>query len=118
MVRYLAPNGVARFVLANGSRMSSQSGKVEIQTSLIEADMVNCMRELPGHLLRPTQIPRLPVDASGVERSCPLTRESRSDGESSVPRTDRLGFSCGEDGREWLHCCARILQVRQLEDVR
>lgn len=51
MVRYLAPNGVARFVLANGSRMSSQSGKVDIRTSLIEADMLNCMRELPGHLV-------------------------------------------------------------------
>ena len=74
MVRYLAPKGVARFVPANGSKRFSQSGEGDIRTSLIEADMVNCMRVLPGQLFYPTQISRLPVDASGVERSRSLTR--------------------------------------------
>ena len=57
MVHHLAPNGVAGFVLANGSMSSSQSGEGEIRKSLIEADLVDCMVALPGQLFYSTQIP-------------------------------------------------------------
>ena len=57
MVHHLAPNGVAGFVLANGSMSSSQSGEREIRKNLIEADLVDCMAALPGQLFYSTQIP-------------------------------------------------------------
>ncbi len=56
-VHHLAPNGVAGFVLANGSMSSNQSGEGEIRKALLEADLVDCMVALPGQLFYSTQIP-------------------------------------------------------------
>ena len=41
MVHHLAPNGVAGFVLANGSMSSNQSSEGQIRESLIEKDLVD-----------------------------------------------------------------------------
>lgn len=57
MIYHLAPNGVAGFVLANGSMSSNQSGEGEIRKNIIEADLVDCMVALPGQLFYSTQIP-------------------------------------------------------------
>ena len=57
MVHHLAPNGIAGFVLANGSMSSNQSGEGEIRKALIAADLVDCMIALPGQLFYTTQIP-------------------------------------------------------------
>ena len=57
MVHHLSPNGVAGFVLANGSMSSNQSGEGQIRKSLIEADLVDCMVALPSQLFYSTQIP-------------------------------------------------------------
>jgi len=57
MVHHLAPQGVAGFVLANGSMSSQQSGEGEIRRQLVEADLVDCMIALPGQLFYTTQIP-------------------------------------------------------------
>jgi type I restriction enzyme M protein len=54
---HLAPNGLAGFVLANGSMSSNQSGEGDIRKSIIEADLVDCMVALPGQLFYSTQIP-------------------------------------------------------------
>lgn len=56
-LHHLAPNGVAGFVLANGSMSSNQSGEGEIRKAIIEADLVDCMVALPGQLFYSTQIP-------------------------------------------------------------
>jgi type I restriction enzyme M protein len=56
-IHHLAPNGTAGFVLANGSMSSNQSGEGEIRKSIVEADLVDCMVALPGHLFYATQIP-------------------------------------------------------------
>jgi len=56
-VHHLAPNGMAGFVLANGSMSSNTSGEGEIRKALIEADLVDCMVALPGQLFYSTQIP-------------------------------------------------------------
>jgi len=56
-VHHLAPNGIAGFVLANGSMSSQQSGEGEIRKRLIEDDLVDCMVALPGQLFYSTQIP-------------------------------------------------------------
>ncbi len=56
-VYHLAPNGVAGFVLANGSMSSNISGEGEIRKNMVEADLVDCMVALPGQLFYSTQIP-------------------------------------------------------------
>ncbi len=56
-IHHLAPNGIAGFVLANGSMSSNQSGEGEIRKGIIEADLVDCMITLPGQLFYTTQIP-------------------------------------------------------------
>jgi len=56
-ISHLAPNGIAGFVLANGSMSSNQSGEGEIRKGIIEADLMDCMIALPGQLFYTTQIP-------------------------------------------------------------
>ena len=56
-IHHLAPQGMAGFVLANGSMSSNQSGEGNIRQKLIEADLVDCMVALPGQLFYSTQIP-------------------------------------------------------------
>ena len=57
MIHHLAPNGIAGFVLANGSMSSNQSGEGEIRKTIVEADLVDCMIALPPQLFYGTQIP-------------------------------------------------------------
>src|SRR6266568_36010 len=57
IIHHLSPNGIAGFVLANGSMSSNQSGEGEIRKSIIEADLVDCMIALPGQLFYSTPIP-------------------------------------------------------------
>ena len=54
---HLAPQGIAGFVLANGSMSSNQSGEGEIRKNIVEAGLVDCIIALPGQLFRSTQIP-------------------------------------------------------------
>ncbi len=56
-IHHLAPNGVAGFVLANGSMSSNSSGEGDIRKAIIEANLVDCMVALPGQLFYSTQIP-------------------------------------------------------------
>ncbi len=56
-IHHLAPNGIAGFVLANGSMSSNTSGEGEIRKNIIEADLVDCMIALPGQLFYTTPIP-------------------------------------------------------------
>ncbi|RJR26671.1 SAM-dependent DNA methyltransferase [candidate division WWE3 bacterium] len=56
-IHHLAPNGIAGFVLANGSMSSNQSGEGDIRKAMIEDDLVDCMVALPGQLFYSTQIP-------------------------------------------------------------
>ena len=57
IIHHLAPNGVAGFVLANGSMSSNRLGEGEIRKAIVEADLVDCMIALPGQLFYTTQIP-------------------------------------------------------------
>jgi type I restriction enzyme M protein len=55
-ISHLAPNGIAGFVLANGSMSSNQSGEGEIRKAIVDADLVECMIALPGQLFYTTPI--------------------------------------------------------------
>ena len=56
-IHHLAPQGIAGFVLANGSMSSNTSGEGDIRKAIVEADLVDCMVALPGQLFYSTQIP-------------------------------------------------------------
>ncbi|XDD44066.1 type I restriction-modification system subunit M [Leptospira sp. WS60.C2] len=56
-IHHLKPNGMAGFVLANGSMSSNTSGEGEIRKKIVDADLVDCMIALPGQLFYSTQIP-------------------------------------------------------------
>jgi type I restriction enzyme M protein len=57
MVSKFSENGIAGFVLANGSMSTNTKGEGEIRKKLIENDLVDCMIALPGQLFYTTQIP-------------------------------------------------------------
>lgn len=56
-IHHLAADGVAGFVLANGSMSSNQSGEGDIRKAIVDADLVDCMVAMPGQLFYSTQIP-------------------------------------------------------------
>jgi type I restriction enzyme M protein len=56
-IYHLAPSGMAGFVLANGSLSSRSSGEGDIRRKLVEADLVDCIVELPERLFFNTGIP-------------------------------------------------------------
>ena len=56
-IHHLAPDGIAGFVLANGSMSSNTTSEGEIRKNVVEADLVDCMVAMPGQLFYSTQIP-------------------------------------------------------------
>ncbi len=56
-IHHLSPNGIAGFVMANGSMSTNTTSEGEIRKNIIEADLVDCMIALPGQLFYTTQIP-------------------------------------------------------------
>lgn len=56
-IHHLSANGIAGFVMANGSMSTSTSNEGEIRKRIIEADLVDCMIAMPGQLFYTTQIP-------------------------------------------------------------
>jgi type I restriction enzyme M protein len=57
MISKLSQNGVAGFVLANGSMSTSTKNEGAIRQKIIENDLVDCMIALPGQLFYTTPIP-------------------------------------------------------------
>ncbi len=57
MIHHLSNDGIAGFVLANGSLSSEQSGEDDIRKAIIEADLVDCIVALPDKLFFNTGIP-------------------------------------------------------------
>src|SRR5690606_22851873 len=54
---HMAPSATAGIVLAKGSLTSKNSGEGEIRQKLIEADLIDCIVNLPGKIFLNTQIP-------------------------------------------------------------
>ena len=55
-IHHLSSNGVAAFVMANGS-IAAGGAEGKIRQAIIEADLVDCIVALPGQLFYSTQIP-------------------------------------------------------------
>ncbi len=56
-IHHLSHQGIAGFVLANGSMSSNTSGEGEIRKRIIQDDLVDCMVALPSQLFYNTMIP-------------------------------------------------------------
>jgi type I restriction enzyme M protein len=56
-IYHLSPNGIAGFVLANGSMSSNTGGEGNIRKNIIEDDLVDCIISLPPQLFYNTSIP-------------------------------------------------------------
>lgn len=56
-IHHLGPNGIAGFVMANGSMSTSTTAELTIRKGIIEDDLVDCIIALPGQLFYTTQIP-------------------------------------------------------------
>jgi type I restriction enzyme M protein len=56
-IYHLAPNGQAGVVLSKGALTSVSSGEGEIRKALVEADLIDCIVNLPAKLFLNTQIP-------------------------------------------------------------
>lgn len=56
-IYHLAPGGQAGFVLAKGALTSKSGGEGEIRKALVEADLIDCIVNLPAKLFLNTQIP-------------------------------------------------------------
>ena len=91
-ISHLAPNGVAGFVLANGSLSSNQSGEGEIRKNMVEADVVDCIVAMPGQLFYSTQIP---VSLWFVSRN-----KKNGKGQEGKPLRDRSGEILFIDARK------------------
>jgi type I restriction enzyme M protein len=91
-IHHLAPNGIAGFVLANGSMSSNTSGEGEIRKNIIEADIVDCMVAMPGQLFYSTQIP---VCLWFISRN-----KRNGKGQDGKPLRDRSGETLFIDARK------------------
>jgi type I restriction enzyme M protein len=57
MISKLSPNGIAGFVLANGSMSTSTKAEAEIRKNIIEAGLVDCIVTMPPNLFYNVTIP-------------------------------------------------------------
>lgn len=57
IISKLSPNGVAGFVLANGSMSTSTKAEAEIRKNIIEAGLVDCIITMPPNLFYNVTIP-------------------------------------------------------------
>ncbi len=116
-IHHLAPNGMAGFVLANGSMSSNQSGEGDIRKALIEADLVDCMVALPGQLFYSTQIPVCLwfLTKNKVNRHDLSPSRRRGEGGNPVTLRDRRGETLFIDARKLGTLIDRV--HRELTDV-
>jgi len=97
---HLSPNGQAGFVLAKGALTSKTSGEGDIRKALVEADLIDCIVNLPAKLFLNTQIPA----------SLWFMRRNRSNGKYR----DRTGQILFIDARNMGHLINR--RTRELSD--
>lgn len=101
---HLAPNGQAGFVLAKGALTSKSGGEGDIRAALIEADLIDCIVNLPTKLFLNTQIP------------ASLWFMSRNRSNSKF--RDRTGEILFIDARNMGHLINRRTRVLSKEDIQ
>lgn len=108
---HLAPTGQAGFVLAKGALTSKSGGEGDIRKNLIEADLIDCIVNLPAKLFLNTQIP---ASLWFMSRN-----RSSTDGRSSVSKfRDRRGEILFIDARNMGHLINRRTRELSKEDIQ
>ncbi len=97
---HLAPNGIAGFVLANGSMSSNTATEGEIRKNIVAADLVDCMVALPGQLFYSTSIP---VCLWFITRNKENSQYRKRTGETLFIDARRLGVMIDRVHRELTH---------------
>jgi type I restriction enzyme M protein len=100
---HLAPSGQAGFVLAKGALTSKSSGEGDIRKALVEADLIDCIVNLPAKLFLNTQIPA----------SLWFLSRNRSNGKFR----NRTGEILFIDARNLGHLINRRTKVLSQEDI-
>ncbi len=105
-IHHLAPNGIAGFVMANGSMSTATTAELAIRKGIIEDDLVDCIIALPGQLFYTTQIP-----------VCLwfLTRNKKADGRRGF--RDRSGETLFIDARRMGQLVDRVHRELTPEDI-
>jgi type I restriction enzyme M protein len=101
---HLAPSGQAGFVLAKGALTSKSGGEGDIRKELVEADLIDCIVNLPAKLFLNTQIPA----------SLWFMSRNRSNGKFRN-RTGKILFV---DARNLGHLINRRTKVLSEEDIK
>jgi type I restriction enzyme M protein len=101
-VHHLAPNGVAGFVLANGSLSSKTSGEGEIRKNLVDANLVDCIVSLPEKLF--------------FNAGIPVCLWFISKNRAGKGHRDRKGEVLFIDARKLGYMATRTLRTLSLED--
>jgi type I restriction enzyme M protein len=119
MVSKLSENGIAGFVLANGSMSTNTTGEGEIRKKMVENDLVDCMIALPGQLFYTTQIPVclwfLAKDKSGGQSpSSPSPFSQGETGSNSSPAGRGQGEGSAEHYRGGFDFSGLVKTAREL----
>ena len=101
---HLAPSGQAGFVLAKGALTSKSGGEGDIRKELVEADLIDCIVNLPAKLFLNTQIPA----------SLWFMSRNRSNGKFR----DRRGEILFIDARNLGHLINRRTKVLSEDDIK
>lgn len=103
-IYHLNPNGQAGFVLAKGALTSKTAGEGEIRTKLVEANLIDCIVNLPAKLFLNTQIPA----------SLWFVNRNRNGGGKYRDRSDEILFI---DARDMGHLINRRTREFSPEDI-
>ncbi|MEX0812686.1 MAG: class I SAM-dependent DNA methyltransferase [Chitinophagales bacterium] len=111
---HLAPSGQAGFVLAKGALTSKSGGEGEIRKALVEADLIDCIVNLPAKLFLNTQIPASLWFMSRNKKGFPSPGGVVEDRGGQRNRTGEILFI---DARNLGHLINRRTKVLSDEDI-
>ncbi len=118
-IHHLAPNGIAGFVMANGSLSTSTNAELAIRKGIVEDDLVDCIAALPGQLFYTTQIPVslwfVTRNKKGGRLSSPSGRGAGSEG---VTLRDRTGETLFIDARRMGRLVDRVHRELTPDEIR
>jgi type I restriction enzyme M protein len=109
---HLSPSGQAGFVLAKGALTSKSGGEGDIRKELVEADLIDCIVNLPAKLFLNTQIPASLWFMSRNRKSTPLQ------GGAGGGYRNRTGGILFIDARNLGHLINRRTKVLSEEDIQ
>ncbi len=129
-IHHLGPNGIAGFVMANGSMSTSTTAELAIRKGIIEDDLVDCIIALPGQLFYTTQIPvclwfltrnkkarKLPSPSRNGADPVPPSPSGRGAGGEGIELRDRRGETLFIDARRLGTLVDRVHRELTPEDI-